>query len=125
MCSVLQAQFDQGRGSLKDLEAAHLEENDKWLAFLDANFARQQAQLDLLQHDRAIGQGAAIGLCGAFELNPHRRSAVSVLGIERNGGYHGQHEFSREVSRVSGKILASGVCDVCDVRDQGKKECPK
>jgi len=46
---VLQAQFDQGRGSLKDLEAAHLEENDKWLAYLDANYARQQAQLDLLQ----------------------------------------------------------------------------
>ena len=50
---VLQAQFDQGRGSLKDLEAAHLEENDKWLAFLDANYARQQAQLDLL---RTTGQ---------------------------------------------------------------------
>lgn len=46
---VVQAQFDQGRSSLKDLEAAHLEENDKWLAFLDANFARQQAQLELLQ----------------------------------------------------------------------------
>jgi outer membrane protein len=51
--SVLQAQFDQGRGSLKDLESAHLEENDKWLAYLDANYARQQAQLDLL---RATGQ---------------------------------------------------------------------
>jgi outer membrane protein TolC len=46
---VLQAQFDQGRGSLKDLETAHLEENDKWLAFLDANYARQQNELDLLQ----------------------------------------------------------------------------
>jgi outer membrane protein TolC len=46
---VLQAQFDQGRGSLKDLEAAHIEESDKWLAYLDANYARQQAQLDLLQ----------------------------------------------------------------------------
>ena len=50
---VVQAQFDQGRSSLKDLEAAHLEENDKWLAFLDANFARQQAQLELL---RTTGQ---------------------------------------------------------------------
>jgi outer membrane protein TolC len=50
---VLQAQFDQGRGSLKDLESAHLEENDKWLAYLDANYARQQAQLDLL---RTTGQ---------------------------------------------------------------------
>jgi outer membrane protein len=50
---VLQAQFDQGRGSLTDLEAAHLDENDKWLAYLDANYARQQAQLDLL---RTTGQ---------------------------------------------------------------------
>jgi outer membrane protein TolC len=50
---VLQAQYDQGRGSLKDLEAAHLDENDKWLAFLDANYARQQAQLNLL---RTTGQ---------------------------------------------------------------------
>jgi outer membrane protein len=54
---VLQAQFDQGRGSLKDLEAAHLEENDKWLAYLDANYARQQAQLDLL---RTTGQLASV-----------------------------------------------------------------
>jgi len=45
---VLQAQFDEGRGSLKDLEGAHIEENDKWLAFLDANYSRQQAQLELL-----------------------------------------------------------------------------
>lgn len=45
---VLQAQFQQGRASVRDLEAAQLEENDKWLAFLDADFARQQAQLDLL-----------------------------------------------------------------------------
>ncbi len=50
---VLQATFDEGRGSLKDLEAAHIEENDKWLAFLDANYARQQAQLELL---RTTGQ---------------------------------------------------------------------
>lgn len=54
---VLQAQFDQGRGSLKDLEAAHIEENDKWLAFLDANYSRQQAQLELL---RTTGQLAQV-----------------------------------------------------------------
>jgi outer membrane protein len=46
---VLQAQFDQGRSSLKDLETAHLEENDKWLAFLDANYAKQQTELELLK----------------------------------------------------------------------------
>ena len=55
--SVLQAQFDQGRGSLKDLEAAHIEENDKWLSYLDANYARQQAQLELL---RSTGQVANV-----------------------------------------------------------------
>jgi outer membrane protein len=54
---VLQATFDEGRGSLKDLEAAHIEENDKWLAFLDANYARQQAQLELL---RTTGQLAQV-----------------------------------------------------------------
>ncbi|MGH9595150.1 MAG: TolC family protein [Bryobacteraceae bacterium] len=46
---VLQAQFDQGRATLKDLEGAHLDENDKWLAYLDATYARQQAQLELLR----------------------------------------------------------------------------
>ena len=45
----LEAQYDQGRAPLKDLEAAHLDETQKWLAFLDADFARQQAQLQLLQ----------------------------------------------------------------------------
>ena len=47
--AVLQAQFNEGKVNLKDLEKARLEENDKWMAFLDANFARQQAQLDLLK----------------------------------------------------------------------------
>jgi outer membrane protein TolC len=50
---VLQTQFAEGRVSLRDLEKARLEENDKWMAFLDANFQRQQAQLDLL---RTAGQ---------------------------------------------------------------------
>jgi len=53
---VLQAQFDGGRGSLKDLEAAHIEENDKWLAFLDANYSRQQAQLELLHTTGQLAQ---------------------------------------------------------------------
>jgi outer membrane protein TolC len=53
---VLQATFDEGRGSLKDLEAAHIEENDKWLAFLDANYAHQQAQLELLHTTGQLAQ---------------------------------------------------------------------
>jgi outer membrane protein TolC len=54
---VLQAQFQQGRASVRDLENAQLDENDKWLAFLDSDFARQQAQLDLL---RTTGQLAKL-----------------------------------------------------------------
>jgi len=50
---ILQAQFDEGRASLRDLEKARLEENDRWRAFLDADFERQQARLELL---RSTGQ---------------------------------------------------------------------
>jgi len=46
---VLQAQFGEGRTSLRELEKARLDEHDKWIAFLDADFNRQQAQLDLLK----------------------------------------------------------------------------
>ena len=53
---VLQAQFDEGRVSLKDLEAAHIEENDEWLAFLDANYLRQEAQLQLLHITGQLAQ---------------------------------------------------------------------
>jgi outer membrane protein len=53
---ILQAQFNEGRASLRDLEAAQLEQNDKWLAFLDADFARQQAQLALMQATGQVAQ---------------------------------------------------------------------
>ena len=53
----LQAQFQEGRISLRDLEKARLEESDRWLDFLNANFERQQAQLELL---RTTGQLAQI-----------------------------------------------------------------
>lgn len=46
---VLQQQFTEGKVNLRDVERARLEENEKWMAYLDANFARQQAQLDLLK----------------------------------------------------------------------------
>ena len=46
---LLQAKFDEGRANLRDMENARLDENDKWVAFLDADFARQQGQLTLLQ----------------------------------------------------------------------------
>jgi outer membrane protein TolC len=47
--SVLQSQFGEGRTNLREVERARLEENEKWMAYLDTNFQRQQAQLDLLQ----------------------------------------------------------------------------
>jgi len=51
--SVLQSQFGEGKASLRDLEKARLDENERWMAFLDANFQRQQAQIELL---RTAGQ---------------------------------------------------------------------
>jgi len=54
---VLQAQFDEGRTSLRDLEKARLVESDKWRAYLDTDFARQQARLELL---RTTGQIAKV-----------------------------------------------------------------
>jgi outer membrane protein len=47
--SVLQSQFGEGKINLREVERARLEENERWMAYLDANFQRQQAQLDLLQ----------------------------------------------------------------------------
>ena len=47
--AVLQAQFDEGKLNLSDMEKARLEENEKWMAYLDAGFQKQQAQLDLLK----------------------------------------------------------------------------
>jgi outer membrane protein len=54
---LVQARLDQGRATLQDVEQARLDESDKWIAFLDADFARQQAQLTLLQ---ATGQLAKV-----------------------------------------------------------------
>ena len=54
---VLQAQFEEGRANLREVEKARLEESDKWMAFLDADYERQQAQLELL---RTTGQLARV-----------------------------------------------------------------
>jgi len=53
---VLQSQFDEGRVSLQDLEAAHIDESNKWLSFLDANYTRQQVQIDLLHSTGQLAQ---------------------------------------------------------------------
>ena len=54
---LVQSKFDQGQITLQVLEQAHLDESDKWVAFLDADFAREQGQLTLLQ---ATGQLAKV-----------------------------------------------------------------
>ena len=50
---VLQSQFGEGKVNLREVEKARLDESEKWMAYLDANFRRQQAQLELL---RTAGQ---------------------------------------------------------------------
>jgi outer membrane protein len=50
---VLQAQFEEDRVNLREVERARLDESEKWMGYLDANLARQQAQLELL---RTTGQ---------------------------------------------------------------------
>jgi outer membrane protein TolC len=58
---VVQAQFDQGRSTIREMGQAQLDENNKWLAFLDADFQRQQAELALLQLTGQIGKVLEIG----------------------------------------------------------------
>lgn len=53
---VVQASFEEGRSNLRDVERARLDENDKWLAFLDSEYDRQKAQLDLLNTTGDLGQ---------------------------------------------------------------------
>ncbi len=53
---VLQAQFQEGRLGLRELEKARLEEHEKWLAFLDAEFQQQKAHLELLRTTGRIAQ---------------------------------------------------------------------
>jgi outer membrane protein TolC len=51
--AVLQSQYREGKVNLREVEHARLDESEKWMAYLDANFQRQQAQLELL---RVAGQ---------------------------------------------------------------------
>jgi outer membrane protein TolC len=55
--SITQIRFDQGQSSLRDLENDRLTESEKWVEFLNADFARKQGQLSLLQ---ATGQLAQV-----------------------------------------------------------------
>ncbi|HVB85231.1 MAG TPA: TolC family protein [Candidatus Dormibacteraeota bacterium] len=46
---IEQARFNDSRATLQEVEQARLDESEKWVAFLDADFAREHAQLVLLQ----------------------------------------------------------------------------
>jgi outer membrane protein TolC len=53
---LVQAQFDEGRAGLRELEKARLDESERWMQFIEARFAQQKAQLELL---RVTGQLSA------------------------------------------------------------------
>lgn len=54
--AITQSRFDQGQSSLRDLEHDRLEESEKWVEFLNADFARKQGQLALLQSTGQLAQ---------------------------------------------------------------------
>lgn len=47
--SVLLARMDEGRASLREVEQARMAEDEKWVAFLEANYTLEAARLDLLK----------------------------------------------------------------------------
>ena len=53
---LLQTRFEEGQANLRDIERARIDENEKWLAFLDSDFERQRAQLDLMNATGNLGQ---------------------------------------------------------------------
>ena len=56
-CNRYRRNSTRAMRTLQQIEQARLDESNKWLAFLDADFARQQAQLNLLE---ATGQLAKV-----------------------------------------------------------------
>ena len=54
---ILEAKFQEGHANLRDVEKQRLEESTKWLAFLDTEYAEQQAAMELL---RMTGQLSAV-----------------------------------------------------------------
>lgn len=55
--SVLLAQMNEGRASLRQVEEARFNEDEKWIAFYDAQFNSERARLNIL---RQTGQIAAL-----------------------------------------------------------------
>jgi outer membrane protein TolC len=54
--AITQSRFDKGQSSLRELEQDRLTESEKWVEFLDADFARKQGQLTLLQSTGQLAQ---------------------------------------------------------------------
>ncbi|HEY2379593.1 MAG TPA: TolC family protein [Terriglobia bacterium] len=53
---VIQANFQEGRANLRDVERARNEESEKWVTFLDGDFDWQKAQLELLNITGELGR---------------------------------------------------------------------
>jgi outer membrane protein TolC len=47
--SVLLAQMEEGRAPLRQVEEARFTEDEKWIAFVDSNYALEAARLNLLK----------------------------------------------------------------------------
>lgn len=54
--AMVQDQFDHGHATLADVENARLDESEKWLDFLAADFDGQKAQLDLMKTTGQLAQ---------------------------------------------------------------------
>jgi outer membrane protein len=48
--SVLLAQMNEGRAGLRQVEEARFNEDEKWIAFYDAQFSAEKARLNVLKH---------------------------------------------------------------------------
>jgi outer membrane protein len=45
---IIQANFQEGRANIRDVDRARSEENEKWIAFYDSDFEYNKAQLEIL-----------------------------------------------------------------------------
>ena len=53
---ILQERYQADRSSLREVESARLEESDKWIAFLRADYESQHAQLELFRTTGQLGR---------------------------------------------------------------------
>ena len=53
---ILQERYQADRSSLREVESARLEESDKWIAFLRADYESQHAQLELFGRTGQLGR---------------------------------------------------------------------